>query len=218
MRQQQEPDDFHDEDEDLDRYDEGEDEDLEELGTPVYQGSGLSVRALTAEELQRFLDRPPTPARPAAGRRLGRPRPTRPPPWGSPDPTGPDAPGRAGHRQPGQPRPLRPGRLPAPPRHRAGRLDPQPGLAGAAGRRRRPRRRRARRPDRPATRRAGRPGGHRPRRLAAAVSRLRAGAHLAARRSRERAPPACWTASPATASWCSTTWPCLTLLRMWTTW
>jgi hypothetical protein len=31
-------------------------EDPEELGTPVYQGSGLSVRALTAEELQRFLD------------------------------------------------------------------------------------------------------------------------------------------------------------------
>src|SRR4029450_1953689 len=31
-------------------------EDLEELGTPLYQGSGLSVRALTAEELQRFLD------------------------------------------------------------------------------------------------------------------------------------------------------------------
>jgi Nuclease-related domain len=29
---------------------------LEELGTPVYQGSGLSVRALTAEELQQFLD------------------------------------------------------------------------------------------------------------------------------------------------------------------
>jgi hypothetical protein len=33
-----------------------EDEDLEALGTPVYEGSGLSVRALTAEELQRFLD------------------------------------------------------------------------------------------------------------------------------------------------------------------
>jgi hypothetical protein len=33
-----------------------EDEDLEELGTPVYDGSGLSVRALTAEELHRFLD------------------------------------------------------------------------------------------------------------------------------------------------------------------
>jgi hypothetical protein len=35
---------------------EEDEEDLEELGTPVYQGSGLSVRALTAEELQRFLD------------------------------------------------------------------------------------------------------------------------------------------------------------------
>jgi hypothetical protein len=33
-----------------------DEEDLEELGTPVYQGSGLSVRALTTEELQRFLD------------------------------------------------------------------------------------------------------------------------------------------------------------------
>jgi hypothetical protein len=31
-------------------------QDLEEFGTPVYQGTGLSVRALTAEELQRFLD------------------------------------------------------------------------------------------------------------------------------------------------------------------
>jgi Nuclease-related domain len=50
----QPPDDFHDED--LDRYHYGDEEDLEELGTPVYQGSGLSVRALTAEELQRFLD------------------------------------------------------------------------------------------------------------------------------------------------------------------
>jgi hypothetical protein len=52
MRQHQDPDDFH---EDLHRYDD-EDEDLKELGTPVYQGTGLSVRALTAEELQRFLD------------------------------------------------------------------------------------------------------------------------------------------------------------------
>jgi hypothetical protein len=50
MRQQHDPDDH---DEDLDRY---EEEDLEELGTPVYQGTGLSVRALTADELQRFLD------------------------------------------------------------------------------------------------------------------------------------------------------------------
>ena len=53
MRQHPNPDDFHDED--LGRhYD--EDEDPEELGTPVYQGTGLSVRALTAEQLQRFLD------------------------------------------------------------------------------------------------------------------------------------------------------------------
>jgi hypothetical protein len=57
MRQHQEPDDLHDEDEDLDRDHDGDgDEDLEELGTPVYQGTGLSVQALTAEELQRFLD------------------------------------------------------------------------------------------------------------------------------------------------------------------
>jgi hypothetical protein len=33
-----------------------DEEDLEEFGTRVYQGTGLSVRALTAEELQRFLD------------------------------------------------------------------------------------------------------------------------------------------------------------------
>ena len=54
MRQHPDPD--HDEHKDLDRYHDGDDEDLEELGTPLYQGSGLSVRALTAEELQRFLD------------------------------------------------------------------------------------------------------------------------------------------------------------------
>jgi hypothetical protein len=54
MRQHHGPDDFHHED--LDRYDDGDEEDLEELGTPVYQGGGLSVRALTAEELQRFLN------------------------------------------------------------------------------------------------------------------------------------------------------------------
>jgi hypothetical protein len=33
-----------------------DEDDLEELGTPLYQGTGLSVRALTAEELQQFLD------------------------------------------------------------------------------------------------------------------------------------------------------------------
>jgi hypothetical protein len=52
MRQHQDPDDLY---KDLDRYHD-EEEDLEELGTPVYRGSGLSVRALTVEELQRFLD------------------------------------------------------------------------------------------------------------------------------------------------------------------
>jgi hypothetical protein len=44
MPQHHDPDDYEDE------------EDPEELGTPVYQGTGLSVRALTTEELQRFLD------------------------------------------------------------------------------------------------------------------------------------------------------------------
>jgi hypothetical protein len=34
----------------------GDEDDLEELGTPFYQGNGLSVRALTAQELQRFLN------------------------------------------------------------------------------------------------------------------------------------------------------------------
>jgi hypothetical protein len=33
-----------------------DEDDLEALGTPFYQGTGLSVRALTAEELQQFLD------------------------------------------------------------------------------------------------------------------------------------------------------------------
>jgi hypothetical protein len=49
MRQHHNPDDA-----DSDGYEDKED--LEALGTPVYQGSGLSVRALTAEQLQRFLD------------------------------------------------------------------------------------------------------------------------------------------------------------------
>jgi Nuclease-related domain len=53
MRQPLDPKDFH---EDLDRHHDEDEEDLEEPGTSVYQGTGLSVRALTAEELQRFLD------------------------------------------------------------------------------------------------------------------------------------------------------------------
>jgi Nuclease-related domain len=44
MGQHPDPDEFHDQDPD------------DELGRPVYQGDGLSVRELTAEELQRFLD------------------------------------------------------------------------------------------------------------------------------------------------------------------
>jgi hypothetical protein len=49
MRQHQDPDDFHHEDLD--------DEDLDdEVGRPIYQGTGLTVRELNAEELQRFLD------------------------------------------------------------------------------------------------------------------------------------------------------------------
>jgi hypothetical protein len=47
MRQHPDPDRHEDED------------DLEELGTSVYQGGSLSVGALTAEELQRFLDAHP---------------------------------------------------------------------------------------------------------------------------------------------------------------
>jgi Nuclease-related domain len=49
MRQHQDPDDFHDEDLDGENLD-------DEFGRPVYQGTGLTVQALTAEELQRFLD------------------------------------------------------------------------------------------------------------------------------------------------------------------
>jgi hypothetical protein len=44
MRQHPNPDDFHDEDLD------------DDLGRPVYQGSGLTLRELDAEQLQRFLD------------------------------------------------------------------------------------------------------------------------------------------------------------------
>ena len=103
--------------------------------------------------------RPRRPARPAAGQRLGRTGPTGPPAQGPPDPSESRAcatptpagdPGRAARGQPGPPRPLRPHALPAPPRRRAGRLDPQPGLAGATRSRRRPGRRRAGRPGRPA--------------------------------------------------------------------
>ena len=167
-----------------------EDEDLEELGTPVYQGNGLSVRALTAEELQRFLDAHAD--QPAQLLGSG---------WAALDPPGhpagfpgplraADAPTAAG---------ARPSRSPAawaapaaPPwphyrRRRAAELAawtrslawraPLVAAAGLAGQR-------AGRPGRPAAGRAGRPGRRRAGRLAAAVPPLRAGPRLAARRRR----------------------------------
>jgi len=78
-----------------------------ELGTPVYQGTGLSVRALTAEELDRFLAAHA--GQPGqllgAGWQALQPtaQPTPAPLWGSPNPPGPAtlgwrAPGPAGPR------------------------------------------------------------------------------------------------------------------------
>jgi Nuclease-related domain len=64
-----------------------------ELGTPVYEGTGLSVRALTAEELDRFLAaHAGQPARLLGSGWEALQPPTQPtgaPPWGSPDPFGP---------------------------------------------------------------------------------------------------------------------------------
>ena len=108
-------------------------EELEALGTPVYEGSGLSVRALTAEELQRFLDAHA--GQPA--QRLGSG-------WGALDPPGrtlgvPRTPPAAGHEPPGPapPVPAEPiaGSLGRPGRRVAGVLAAQAGLpwAGLAG-------------------------------------------------------------------------------------
>ena len=203
-----------------------EDEDLEELGTPVYQGDGLSVRELTAEELQRFLDAHA--GQPA--QRLGSG-------WAALDPPG--HPHGVPRTPPGRPAPGpqpavpaepvtgslgSPGRsalaaVPAPPRARAGRLDPQPGLAGAAGRRRR-RRRPASSPPRPACHGPGWSAWPSPRWSAggcgfAPPSRPAPGS---AAPQGSGAPPACWTASPATATWSSTTWPCPARRPTSTTW
>src|SRR6266508_1293342 len=73
--------------------DDFDDLDDEELGTPVYEGTGLTVRALTHEELARFLDAHAE----EPGRLLGAgwdqlPPPT-PPAAGLPDPSGLVAPG-----------------------------------------------------------------------------------------------------------------------------
>jgi len=164
-------------------------EDLDDdLGRPVYHGDGLSVRELSPRSSSGSWT--PTPvSRPGCLAAAGPPWTHRGTPMRFPDPSGWDRDGarRASHRQPRSPRPLRPGRLSAAARARAGRLDPQPGLAGTAGRRRRDHRRRACCPGRPAAGRAGRPGCRGAGWLAAAVPPLRASAHVAARRPR-RAP------------------------------
>jgi hypothetical protein len=113
-------------DPDPDDYeDEEELEALEALGTPVYQGSGLSVRALTAEELQRFLDA----HHDQPARLLGSG-------WAALDPPGHPLGGPRTHRpRRYQCRPsrspaalaapaARPCRLPTAPQRRAGRLGP----------------------------------------------------------------------------------------------
>ena len=110
-----------DPDPDLDK----DEDDLEALGTPFYQGNGLTVRALTAEELQQFLDAHTDQPAELLGSGWAAPRPTGHPAHGSSNPSGSracitptraGAPGPAGHRHPGLPRPFGPHPLPAPPR------------------------------------------------------------------------------------------------------
>jgi hypothetical protein len=105
MRQYPNPDDY-------------EDEDLEALGTPVYEGSGLSVRALTAEELQQFLDA----HHDQPARRLGSG-------WTALDPPGHP------HRVPGPPRAAEPPGTP--PAVYAGPVAGSPGRSALAPYRRR---------------------------------------------------------------------------------
>jgi hypothetical protein len=62
-----------------------------ELGTPVYEGTGLSVRALTAEELDRFLQAHAGQPSQLLGSGWERLQPTQAPLRGSPDPSGPAA-------------------------------------------------------------------------------------------------------------------------------
>jgi hypothetical protein len=174
-------------------YEDEDEEDLEELGTPVYQGTGLSVWALTAEELQRFLDAHQSqPAQlPGSG-------------WAALDPPrhplgGPRTPPAPTAAVPAEPVV---GSLGSPSRsalaaYRRRRAEELAGwtrslvwrapLVAAGGRRPGPHR-----PGRPALRRADRAGGGGPGRVAAAVSALRAGPRLAARRRRRTAhrPPA----------------------------
>src|SRR5215207_6298622 len=171
-----------------------DEEDLEDLGTPFYQGNGLSVRALSAEEFQQFLDAhadQPIELLGSGWAALDRPA----HPFGVLR-----APSGAEEPAPPQPQPVLPAQqatvslgypgrsaltpVPAPSRRRAGRLDPQPDLAGTPCDGRRPGRRRPGRPGRPTRDRADRPDGGRPGRLAAAVLPLGAGPRLAVRRPR----------------------------------
>ena len=190
---------------------------------PVYQGNGLSVRALTAEELQRFLDA-----------HAGQPAELLGSGWAALDPPGTPSGFPGPLRPPTAAQRCRPSRSPAawaapaaPPwpqyrRRRAAELAawtrslawraPLVAAAGLAGQVL------AAQAGLPQGR-AGRPGGRRAGRLAAAVPPLRAGPHLAARRrTGSGAPPACWTGSPATATWSSTTWPCPARPPTWITW
>ena len=192
-----------------------DEDDLEELGTPVYQGNGLSVRALTAEELQRFLDAHA--GQPAQllgsgwaaldppGHPLGFPGPLRSRACATRTPAG----ARPSHRQPGQPRPLRPGRT------TGGAAPPSwpPGPAAWPGGRRwspPPASPPARSPPRPACPGPGWSAWRSPRWSAggcgsAPPSRPAPGS---AAPKASGTPPGCWTASAATATWSSTTWPC----------
>jgi hypothetical protein len=176
--------------------DDRDDQDLnEELGTPVYQGTGLSVRALTAEELDRFLDtNADQPARPVGSGwtaldpapPLGVPR--VPPP--AVDPTGP-----AG--------------VPATPP--SGSLG-APGRSALAAYRRRRASELAAWTHTLAWRRprwsAGDSGFAPPSRRAPGTGALQGSV----------APPACSAGWPAMATSCSTTWPCPARTPMWITW
>jgi Nuclease-related domain len=91
-----------------------------ELGTPVYEGTGLSVRALTAEEVDRFLDAhagqpaqllgsgwdtlQPSAPQPTEGPLRGAPEPLGPATtgWPTPPPTAPRLAPRGGYGSPGR--------------------------------------------------------------------------------------------------------------------
>jgi hypothetical protein len=104
---------------DLDPWSAEDDPEELELGTPVYEGTGLSVRALTAEEADRFLqahagqpaqllgsgwDALQPPQRPNEGPLRGSPDPLHPAAlgWPAPLPAGPRPGARRGYGSPGR--------------------------------------------------------------------------------------------------------------------